>query len=86
MHKSRVQPTWALIETAKIIEMRCMYVYLEVGASQNIMVLVYPYPYLPDGIFVDALCQIIDDHFVLPWSEVNEHRSLDLCPVLVDDH
>ena len=41
---------------------------------------------LPYGVFVDTLCQIVDNHFILPWSKVNGHRPLDLCPVLVDDH
>ena len=41
---------------------------------------------LPNRIFVNTFCQIANDHFILPWSEVDGHRPLDLCPILVDDH
>ena len=30
--------------------------------------------------------ETIDDYFILPWSKVDGHRPLDLCPVLEDDH
>ena len=57
--------------------MRCMGVYR--GWALH-------YGTVPDGVFVHALFQIINDHFVFPRSEVSGHRPLDLCPVLVDDH